>query len=185
MLELPKDERHLEENEDPPIASGPAEMSVATPAGPHKQEPNEKTGSIPDGKICLLCLVTIVLVAIVVGLSIHVSQIRQSLKRMNSDLRQQFTEMETKYRSVNETKAQICELLTSRREQNCSQYWIGNEGGCYFISTFKFSYDKARLYCSDSHSKLLEINSAEEENFVVKADRDKGISYWIGKCKDG
>ncbi|XP_072891103.1 C-type lectin domain family 17, member A-like [Hemitrygon akajei] len=93
--------------------------------------------------------------------------------------------METKYRSVNETKDQICELLTSRREQNCSQYWIGNEGGCYFISTFKFSYDKARLYCSDSHSKLLEINSAEEENFVVKADRDKGISYWIGKCKDG
>ncbi|XP_059816258.1 uncharacterized protein LOC132387959 isoform X2 [Hypanus sabinus] len=38
------------------------------------------------------------------------------LKRRHSDLRHQFTEMETKYRSVNETKAQICELLTSRRE---------------------------------------------------------------------
>ncbi|XP_072892873.1 uncharacterized protein [Hemitrygon akajei] len=82
-------------------------------------------------------------VAIVVGLSIYVSQIRQSkftsewnchesnssfqsklsalnsnlsvFKRMHSDLRHQFTEMETKYRSVSETKAQICDFWTSRR----------------------------------------------------------------------
>ncbi|XP_072891392.1 C-type lectin domain family 7 member A-like [Hemitrygon akajei] len=104
---------------------------------------------------------------------------------MHSDLRHQFTEMETKYRSVNETKAQICELLTSRREQECSQDWIRNEGGCYFITTFIIPYDKARHYCSDTDSELLEINSAEEENFVVKAVRDQESSYWIGKCKDG
>ncbi|XP_072891046.1 uncharacterized protein [Hemitrygon akajei] len=122
-------------DEDPPIASGPGEMPVTAQAGPHKQEPNENIGNRPDRKICLLCLVTSVLFLAVVGLSIHVSQIRQSqitrrtclknlsalnsnlsdLKRMHSDLRHQFTEMETKYRSVNETKAQICEFLTSRR----------------------------------------------------------------------
>ncbi|XP_059814700.1 oxidized low-density lipoprotein receptor 1-like [Hypanus sabinus] len=71
--------------------------------------------------------------------------------------------METKYRSVNETKAQICELLTSRREQTFSQEWIRNEEGCYFISTFKYYYKEAKEYCLNTDSKLLEINSAEEE----------------------
>ncbi|XP_072891087.1 oxidized low-density lipoprotein receptor 1-like [Hemitrygon akajei] len=172
-----------------------------------------KIGNRPYRLICLLCLVTAALIVIVAGLSNYVSQIRQSkvtsdrsynelnstlqsklsalnsnlavLKRMQSDLRHQFTEMETKYRSLNETKAQICELLTSRREQECPQSWIRNEVGCYFITTLKLSYEKARQYCWDSDSKLLDINSAEEENFVVKAVRDQDSSYWIGKCKDG
>ncbi|XP_072892879.1 C-type lectin domain family 9 member A-like [Hemitrygon akajei] len=185
VLTIRKKKPRIDEGEDPPISSGPGGLSTTAQTAAQERESKVKIGNRPYRLICLLCLVTFALIVTVVGLSIHVSQIPQSLKRMNSDLRHQFTEMEMKYRSFNETKAQICELLTSRREQNCSQYWIGNEGGCYFISTFKFSYDKARLYCSDSHSKLLEINSAEEENFVVKADRDKGISYWIGKCKDG
>ncbi|XP_072891378.1 C-type lectin domain family 7 member A-like [Hemitrygon akajei] len=104
---------------------------------------------------------------------------------MHRDLRHQLTEVETKYRSVNETKAQICELLTSRREQAFSQNWIRNEGPCYYISTVYTSYDEAKQYCSKYDSKLLEINSAEEENFVTKTVRDQGNSYWIGKCKDG
>ncbi|XP_072890911.1 uncharacterized protein [Hemitrygon akajei] len=198
--------------------------------GPHKQEPNENIGNRPDRKIWLLCLVTLILFVTVVGLSIHVSQIPQSMftsdrnchevnstcqstisknshmdlsqrtclnnlsalssnlsdvKRMHSDLRHQFTKMETKYRSVNETKAQICELLTSRREQPFSQEWIRNEDGCYFISTFNYSYNEAKQYCLNTDSKLLEINSAQEQIFFSKTIRDQGISYWIGKCKDG
>ncbi|XP_072891437.1 uncharacterized protein [Hemitrygon akajei] len=177
-----------------------------------ERESKVKIGNRPYRLICLLCLVTAALIVIVVGLSIHVSQIRQStftsdrnchelnstvesklsalnsnlsdLKRMNNDLRHQFTEMETKYRSFNETKAQICELLTSRREQYFSHNWIRNDGPCYFISTVNTSYDEAKQNCSNSDSKLLEINSAEEENFVTKTLRDR-ISYWIGKCKDG
>ncbi|XP_059818470.1 uncharacterized protein LOC132389920 [Hypanus sabinus] len=78
VLNLPKDEYLVEEYEDPPIASGPAEMSVTAQAGLRKQEPNKKIGNRPDRKIRLLCLVLSVLIAIVVGLSIHVSQIRQS-----------------------------------------------------------------------------------------------------------
>ncbi|XP_072891453.1 uncharacterized protein [Hemitrygon akajei] len=197
--------------------------------GPRKQEPNENIGNRPERKICLICLVTFVLFVTVVGLSIHVSQIRQSqvtsewnchesnstrqstisenshldlsqrtclnnlsalnsnlsdLKRRHSDLRHQFTEMETKYRSVNETKAQICELLTSRRDQAFSQEWIRNEDRCYFISTFNYSYDDAKQYCLNTDSKLLEINSAEEQNFFSKTIHVQDISYWIGKCKD-
>ncbi|XP_072893083.1 C-type lectin domain family 9 member A-like isoform X1 [Hemitrygon akajei] len=189
LLKLGKTELRIDEDEDAPIALGPAELSVAAQAGPHKQEPNGNIGNRPDRKTCLLCLVTFVLVAIVVGLSMHVSLIRHSKENCHrnyqADLRHQFTEMEAKYRSVNETKAQICELFNSRREQASSQDWIRNKGGCYFISTFHISYDEAKQYCSKSDSKLIEINSAEEEKFVDKAVRDQGTSYWIGKCKDG
>ncbi|XP_059817377.1 C-type lectin domain family 17, member A-like [Hypanus sabinus] len=78
VLKLPNDELITEEYEDPPIAPGPAEMSVVAQTGPHKEQTNENIGNRPDRKFCLLCLVTFVLFATVVGLSIHVSQIRQS-----------------------------------------------------------------------------------------------------------
>ncbi|XP_059817433.1 C-type lectin domain family 12 member B-like [Hypanus sabinus] len=230
FLKLPEDEYLVEEYEDPPIASGPAGMSVTAQAGPHKHQPKENIGNRPDRKICLLCLVTFVLFVTVVGLSVYVSQIRQSeitsdrnyqelnstlqskisenshlnfsrrtclknlsalnsnlsdLKRMHSYLRHQFTEMETKYRSVNETKAQICELLTSRKEHTCPQNWIDNENRCYFISSLEKTYDGAREHCSNLDARLLEINSKEEEEFVSTSVGDEYRTYWIGKCRDG
>ncbi|XP_059817396.1 C-type lectin domain family 2 member B-like [Hypanus sabinus] len=103
----------------------------------HEQEPRHR----PCRKICLLCLVTSVLVAIVAGLSIH--------------------------------------------EKACSQDWIGNAGLCYFISTFESSYELAKQLCSIPESKLLEISSNEEEDFVDSAVRGEDSSYWIGTCKTG
>ncbi|XP_059814814.1 C-type lectin domain family 9 member A-like, partial [Hypanus sabinus] len=195
---------------------------------PHKEQTNENIGNRPDRKFCLLCLVTFVLFATVVGLSIHVSQIRQSqitsdrnyyelnstlqsnisenthlnfsqrtclknlsalnsnlsdLNRMHSDLRHKFTEMETKYRSANEIKARICELLTSRRVQACPQDWIENEGRCYFVSTLEKAYDMAKEHCSNFDARLLEINSNQEEKFVSNAVY-RYVLYWIGKCAD-
>ncbi|XP_059815470.1 C-type lectin domain family 12 member B-like isoform X2 [Hypanus sabinus] len=229
-LNLLQNELPIANEEDPPVASGPGEMSVTAQAGPHKEQTNENIGNRPDRKFCLLCLVTFVLFATVVGLSIHVSQIRQSeitsdrnyqelnstlqskisenshlnfsrrtclknlsalnsnlsdLKRMHSYLRHQFTEMETKYRSVNETKAQICELLTSRKEHPCPQNWIDNENRCYFISSLEKTYDGAREHCSNLDARLLEINSKEEEEFVSTSVGDEYRTYWIGKCRDG
>ncbi|XP_072132432.1 uncharacterized protein [Mobula birostris] len=254
--------------------------------GAHKQEPRRNIGNRSYRKICLLCLVTSVLVAIIAGLSIHVLQIRQSLiasdqkyqrlweqhQEMNStqrqcllhihepnstlqsrtsknthqklsldtclknvsvpsnnlsmlehklfvcecnvsilenqlmilesnlsprstelsdqhqtqaDLRHNFNHLEMQCRTLNETNAQICQLLTSRQDHACSQDWIKNEGRCYFISTFKRSYDGAKQHCSDSDSKLFEINSEEEEIFVNKTFGEQDNSYWIGKCKAG
>ncbi|XP_059815588.1 oxidized low-density lipoprotein receptor 1-like, partial [Hypanus sabinus] len=122
-----------------------------------------------DPSTWLICVLTAILIMTGICWRIHVSQLRQSnetcnrnsdlsdLKRMHSDLRHQFTEMETKYRSVNETKAQICELLTSRKELTCPQNWIENENRCYIISSLQKSYDGAREHCSNFDAKLLEI----------------------------
>ncbi|XP_059815156.1 killer cell lectin-like receptor subfamily B member 1B allele B [Hypanus sabinus] len=104
---------------------------------------------------------------------------------MQSDLRHQFTEMETKYRSVNETKAQICELLTSRREQTCSKNWVTNKDRCYYVSTFETSYQNAIQECSNRHSSLLGINSSDEASFVSHNLLDNYLVYWIEKCENG
>ncbi|XP_072891439.1 oxidized low-density lipoprotein receptor 1-like [Hemitrygon akajei] len=154
---LPKDEH--------PIASGAAEMSVTAQAGLHKQEPNENIGNRPD-----------------------VSLIRQSEETCHrnnqAELRHQFTEMETKYRSVNETKAQICEFLTSRREQTCSENWVTNKDRCYYVSKSVTSFYKANQECSNGDSRLLEINSRDEATFVSDKLVNRSRAYWIGKCED-
>ncbi|XP_062895678.1 oxidized low-density lipoprotein receptor 1-like [Mobula hypostoma] len=220
MLNLRKDEILIDDYEDPPITSAPAEMPVTAQGGAHEQEPKENIGNRPHRKIYLLCLVTSSLVVIVAGLSIHVSQIRQSmitsdrnhreltshlnlsqrtclknlsalnselidLNRTHADLRHQFTEMQTKYRSVNETKAQICELLTSRREHTCSKDWITNKDRCYYVSTFETSFYTAMRECSNRDARLLEINSRDEASFVSHKLVHRNGAYWIGKCEDG
>ncbi|XP_072131824.1 uncharacterized protein [Mobula birostris] len=233
--------------------------------GPHKQESKENIGNRAYHKICLLCLVTSILVAIVAGLSIHVSQTRQSLitsdrnyrrlweqhqemnrtqrqcqqrvRELNSTLKTRTSEnsrldlsqrkclnnisalnnnlstlensitvlnselselnqthtdlchecnqLETKYRTITETKAQICQYLKRRRGQTCPQYWQRNEDRCYFISSLEKSYDEAREYCSDLDARLLEINSKEEKDFVSSSIGYGHRIYWIGKCRDG
>ncbi|XP_059815213.1 uncharacterized protein LOC132386877 [Hypanus sabinus] len=137
------DEPVFDEDHAPPIATGLSKLPNNAQAAAHEQESKVKIGNRPHRLICLLCLVTSALIVTVGGLLIHVSQLRQSkitsdrnyhelnstvqsklsalnanlsdFERMHNDLRHHFAEMEMKYRSVNETKVQICELLTSRR----------------------------------------------------------------------
>ncbi|XP_072131873.1 uncharacterized protein [Mobula birostris] len=191
-VNCPKDEPVIDEDEAPPIAAGSRKQTTNAQTGAHEQEPKQNIENRRYMKICLLCLFTSVLIAIVAGLSIYVSQIRQSkftldrnYDELNSTLQSKINEMEAKYKAVKETKAQICELLTSRREQTFSQDWFRHEDGCYFISRIERSYDEAKLHCENSDSILLEINSAEEQRLVKKAINDQRSSYWIGKCKSG
>ncbi|XP_059815974.1 C-type lectin domain family 9 member A-like [Hypanus sabinus] len=138
-----------------------------------ERESKVKIGNRPYRQICLFCLVTSALFVIVAGLSIHVSQVRHK-----------FTEMETKYRSINETKAQICEYLTSRSEQTCSENWVTNKNWCYYVSTFVTTLYKAIQECSNRDSRLLEINSKDEANFVSRNLVNQTRIYWIGKCEN-
>ncbi|XP_059814895.1 killer cell lectin-like receptor subfamily B member 1 [Hypanus sabinus] len=173
-LNVRKKKPRVDEDEDPPISSGPGGLSTAAQTAAHDQQSKVKIGNRPYRLFCLLCLVTFALIVIVAGFSIHVSQIRH-----------QFTEMETKYRSVNETKARICELLTSRRVLNCSEDWIRNNDRCYYGSTFQTNFSRAIEECSSRDSRLLEINSRDEARFVSNYLAYMNLYYWIGKCEDG
>ncbi|XP_059816963.1 uncharacterized protein LOC132388607 [Hypanus sabinus] len=105
-LNVRKKKPRVDEVEDPHISSGPVGLSTTAQTAAQERESKVKIGNRPYRLICLLCLVTSALIVKVVGLSIH---------GMQCDLRHQCAEMEAKYRSVNETKAQFCEFLTSRR----------------------------------------------------------------------
>ncbi|XP_072891401.1 uncharacterized protein [Hemitrygon akajei] len=228
----------IAKDEDPPFASGPGETPLTAQAGPHTEQPKDKIRNRLYRKICLLCLVTSVLITIVAGLSIYVSQIRHSLitcdrgqqelweqyQEMNrtqrrcrlqndsiperklfvpenensvlkihisdlietqTDLRQKISDLEIKYRTLNGEKAQICSMLTSRKEQACFQDWIRNEDSCYFISTLETSYDGAKRYCSNIDASLLEINSKKEQNVISNVLVHQDRIYRIGKCADG
>ncbi|XP_059818055.1 uncharacterized protein LOC132389589 isoform X1 [Hypanus sabinus] len=116
----------------PPVPShhplnSPSVYLSGLSTGPHKQEPNDNIGNGPDRKMSLLSMVTSVLFLTVVGLSIHVSQIRQSkvtcnrtdnelnstLQSMVSALNSNLSVLQQKHSDL---RHQFCGLLTSRRE---------------------------------------------------------------------
>ncbi|XP_072890902.1 uncharacterized protein [Hemitrygon akajei] len=148
-----------------------------SPSGAAQERKSKvKIGNRRYRLICLLCLVTSALIGIVVGLSIH---------GIHNNFRHQFTEMETKYRSVNETKAQICELLTSRREQTCSKNCVTNTDRRYYVSKFTTSFYRARKECSNRNFSLVEVNSRDEVSFVFDSLVRWNVTYWVGKCANG
>ncbi|XP_059817385.1 uncharacterized protein LOC132388987 [Hypanus sabinus] len=175
-LNIRKDEPPIAEDEDPPIASGPGWLPTTAQTAAQEQEPKLKIGNRPYCLFCLFCLVSSAIIVIVVGFSIH---------GMHSDLRHQFTEMETKYRSVNETKAEICDSLTSRREQTCFKDCATNTDRRYYVSTFDTSFPRAMQECSNRDSRLLEINSRDEVSFVFRLVDNRNRAYWVGKCAIG
>ncbi|XP_072893347.1 C-type lectin domain family 9 member A-like [Hemitrygon akajei] len=138
-----------------------------TAESPHKQESKEKSENKPYHKICLLCLVASVLIAIVAGLSIYVLQIRQS--QITSGRNYQI----------------LCQFLTSNREQTCSKDWIRINDRCYYVSPFETSFRTAMQGCLKRDSSLLEINSKDEANIVSRSLVSRHHAYWIGKCEDG
>ncbi|XP_072131792.1 uncharacterized protein [Mobula birostris] len=90
----------IDEREDPPIASGSGGMPTTAQTGAHEQESKLKIGNRPFRLICLLCLVTSALILIVIGLSIHVSQIRQSQTALDQNCHELNSTLQTKVSEI-------------------------------------------------------------------------------------
>ncbi|XP_072893344.1 uncharacterized protein [Hemitrygon akajei] len=104
-----------------PFLRGPGGLSTTAQTGEQKQEPKQNIGNRPDRKICLLCLVTFAVVAIVAGLSIHVSQTRQSLitsERNSRRLWEQHQEMNRTQRQYQQRVHDLNSTLDSRTSEN-------------------------------------------------------------------
>ncbi|XP_072890949.1 uncharacterized protein [Hemitrygon akajei] len=175
-LNFRRDDPLIDEEDNAHITSGPGGMPTTAQTAAQERKSKVKIGNRRYRLICLLCLVTSALIVIVVGLSIH---------RIHNNFRHQFTELEAKYRSVNETKAQICELLTSRREQTCSKNCVTNTDRRYYVSKFTTSFYRARKECSNRNFSLVEVNSRDEVSFVFDSLVRWNVTYWVGKCANG
>ncbi|XP_072893049.1 C-type lectin domain family 12 member B-like [Hemitrygon akajei] len=209
-LKFRKEEPRIDEDEDSPISSGPGRLSTTAQTGAQKQEPKENIGNRSCRKICLLCLVASIIIAIVAGLWIYVSQIRlcqhQGMNRTQTKYGQQLHNLNSTVESkmsdnsrlnfidcaclqnislLKSSLDEICQFLTSSRERICSKAWEKYGDRCYFFSTFKTSYDGARQQCSDFDSRLLEISSKDEASFVLDALSNRNGARWVGKCENG
>ncbi|XP_072893088.1 uncharacterized protein [Hemitrygon akajei] len=120
-LNFLKEEPHIDVNQDPPIASGAGGLTTTAHTGDQKQEPKQNIENRPDRKICLICLVTFALIAIVAGLSIYVSQTRQSLitsERNYQRLREQHHEMNRSQRQYQKQVYTLNSNLKSKTSEN-------------------------------------------------------------------
>ncbi|XP_059819207.1 uncharacterized protein LOC132390626, partial [Hypanus sabinus] len=121
LLNFRQKELPFAKDEDPPISSGPGEMPVTAQAGAEKQEPEQNIENRMELKIYLLCFVTFALVAIVAGLSIYVSQTRQSLitsERNYRRLWEQHQEMNRTQRQCQQKVHELNSTLESRTSDN-------------------------------------------------------------------
>ncbi|XP_059815342.1 natural killer cells antigen CD94-like [Hypanus sabinus] len=137
---------------------------------------NERTarGDRSDSSIWLICVLTAALIITGICWRIHVSQIRQAQICSDSNNTLLWS-----------TYPEICHFFTSIREQSCLKDWIFNKDRCYYVSTFKASFDKSMQECSGRNSSLFEINSVDEVNAISHLLVDRKRAYWIGKCEDG
>ncbi|XP_072891670.1 uncharacterized protein [Hemitrygon akajei] len=147
-VNFPNDEPVIDEDQAPPIAAGPRELPTNAQTAAHEQQPKVKIGNVPFRQICQLCVVIGVFLVIVAGLSIHVSQIRQSMETCHRNYHELNSTLQSKLIALNsnlsvlkqmhsDLRHQFCELLTSKIEQTCSKDWITNKDRSYYVSTFE------------------------------------------------
>ncbi|XP_059814632.1 C-type lectin domain family 10 member A-like isoform X3 [Hypanus sabinus] len=120
QLNLLHNDLLIAKEEDPPIASRPGKMPMTAQAGAQKQEPKQNIGNRSVRKISLLCLVTIG-VAMVAGLSIYVSQTRQSLITADRNYRRLWEQHQEMNRTQRQCQQHVHELnttLESRTSEN-------------------------------------------------------------------
>ncbi|XP_059814471.1 uncharacterized protein LOC132386208 [Hypanus sabinus] len=114
-VKFPNDEHVIDEDQAPPIAAGLRKLPTNAQPAAHEQHPKGKIGNRPDSLICLLCLVMSAFIVTVAGLSIHVSQIRQSKETSHRNYHQLNSSLQFKLSAVksnlSDLRHQICELL--------------------------------------------------------------------------
>ncbi|XP_072891663.1 C-type lectin 6-like [Hemitrygon akajei] len=139
-LNFRKEEPRIDENEDPPISSGPGGVTTTAQTGAQKQEPKQNIGNRTCRKICLLCPVTIGLVAIVAGLSIYEQTCPQNWSE-KKDRCYYVSSVEKSYDNAREHcsnfDARLLEI-NSNEEEDFVSISIGHRFGTYWIGKCRY-----------------------------------------------
>ncbi|XP_067367977.1 asialoglycoprotein receptor 1-like [Channa argus] len=118
----------------------------------------------------------------------------QELESQKNNLTQQITDMETKWKDDNVTRAQwsIDQYCPGRTCEACQQQWYNNQSSCYAVNNAERSnqktWEEAREDCRGKNSDLAVIVTEAQKKFTTDNSwKQAGISgYWIGlKVEDG
>nr|XP_055192695.1 C-type lectin domain family 7 member A isoform X3 [Nyctereutes procyonoides] len=70
---------------------------------------------------------------------------------------------------------------TGAFSSSCPPNWITHKNNCYLFSTSLASWNRSKRQCSQLHSNLLKIDTAEELEFIVRqVSSQPDNSFWIG-----
>ncbi|XP_041591393.1 C-type lectin domain family 7 member A isoform X2 [Vulpes lagopus] len=70
---------------------------------------------------------------------------------------------------------------TGAFSSSCPPNWITHKNNCYLFSTSLASWHRSKIQCSQLHSNLLKIDTAEELEFIVRqVSSQPDNSFWIG-----
>ncbi|XP_062579535.1 perlucin-like protein [Saccostrea cucullata] len=69
-------------------------------------------------------------------------------------------------------------------DHTCGRGWTVFNGNCYYFSTSAVPLKDALVYCHGLGANLLELQNAEEENWIDLHCRIRGYRYgvWLGIC---
>ncbi|XP_030266567.1 hepatic lectin-like isoform X1 [Sparus aurata] len=93
-------------------------------------------------------------------------------------------------KNITETR---CEVMTVQKPcpqppaepcRKCQEGWEQNGPQCYYFSTDKLIWEKAREKCRRNGAHLVKIESEDEQSFLMQRLRDKMVEdedmFWIG-----
>ncbi|XP_041443149.1 hepatic lectin isoform X1 [Xenopus laevis] len=145
------------------------------------------------GIYCLLAVAYILILALFITVmtkSTPGSTDNNDLKNYVAQLASKVNEIEEKIAQlaskVNETEEKIAQPAskvneTEEKKEACDSAWINFEDSCYYITTKKTNWEKARSFCVQEGGDLAVINSEKEQTFLKEKSGVSRINrFWIG-----
>ncbi|XP_045729829.1 C-type lectin domain family 7 member A isoform X1 [Mirounga angustirostris] len=145
--------------------------------------PHWRPIAVTLGILCLLILV----IAVILGTMAYEAIWRSNsgsnpLKNDNFPSRNKENHSQSTQSSLEDHVAPTKTLTTTGAfSSSCPPNWIIHKNNCYLFSTSLASWNRSKRQCSQLHSNLLKIDSAEELEFIVRQmSSQPDNSFWIG-----
>nr|XP_044995349.1 C-type lectin domain family 17, member A [Jaculus jaculus] len=189
----PRPPRAGKNAETPPVPRRPQKMTAAPVPWIHRRSracawwPDERLA----GLVCLLGMTSLILSCL--ALAVTLTKYREVTEALRTLTVQQAAwqanvsgmaglaglqqDMDWLRSDTEHALAELRSLLG--RRLTCPHGWLPFENKCYYFSPSTKSWDEARIFCQESYSHLVIIDSFEEHNFVANAHGSPRV-YWLG-----
>ncbi|XP_041444786.1 hepatic lectin isoform X2 [Xenopus laevis] len=118
------------------------------------------------GTYCLLALAYILILALFI--TVITKSTSGSTSTDNNDIKNYVAKLASKVNEIEEKK------------EACDSAWITFEDSCYYITTRKSNWQKARSFCVQEGGDLVVVNSEKEQFLKEKSGVSILKRYWIG-----
>ncbi|XP_075433517.1 asialoglycoprotein receptor 2-like isoform X6 [Ascaphus truei] len=112
---------------------------------------------------------------IVMKLKSEVQTIGEKAETVQSDVKTDILQLKSQ---VADLSSKLAQLDTTPKKESCESPWVYYNDNCYFFSTMKSNWMKAKTMCEGKGASLAVITSEEEQKFIYGRTGD--VRYWIG-----